>query len=196
MNCKELSDRFKVLRAARIPKGPYNTTELFADSASGALIRDIRGETYIDFAGGIGTMNVGHSHPKVVAAIQDQAAKFTHTCFHVVMYGPYLELAQRICELTPGTYEKMAMWLNSGAEAVENAIKAARYYTGRTAVIALDHAFHGRTLLGMSLTSKAMPYKRGFGPLPRRYIGFRHPIVTDARSAWNTLIAARPVPIF
>jgi 4-aminobutyrate aminotransferase/(S)-3-amino-2-methylpropionate transaminase len=128
------------------------------------VVRDVEGRAFIDFAGGIGTMNVGHSHPKVVAAIQDQAARFTHTCFHVVMYGPYLELAERICRLTPGNYDKMALWLNSGAEAVENAVKAARYFTGRPAVICLDHAFHGRTLLGMSLTAKAMPYKRGFGP--------------------------------
>ena len=109
-------------------------------------------------------MNIGHGHPKVVAAIQDQAAKFTHTCFHVVMYGPYLDLAERVCRLTPGDFDKMALWLSSGAEAVENAVKAARYYTGRTGIIALDHAFHGRTLLGMSLTAKAKPYKKGFGP--------------------------------
>ncbi len=165
MNANETTGRLNELRAGSVPRGPYSSTALFADKARGALLTDIQGRTYIDFAGGIGALNVGHSHPKVVAAIQDQASKFTHTCFHVVMYGPYLELAEKICRLTPGNYDKMALWLNSGAEAVENAVKAARYFTGRQAVIALDHAFHGRTLLGMSLSAKAMPYKRGFGPL-------------------------------
>jgi 4-aminobutyrate aminotransferase/(S)-3-amino-2-methylpropionate transaminase len=118
----------------------------------------------VDFSGGIGVVNVGHCHPKVVEAIKDQAEKYIHPCFHVVMYGPYVELAQRLCQITPGDFSKMAMFANSGAEAVENAVKAARYYTKRPAIIALEHAFHGRTLLGMTLTSKIMPYKYGFGP--------------------------------
>jgi len=164
MSAEKRMNRLGALRAKCVPRGPYNSTPLFAAAASGAVIRDLEGREFIDFGGGIGAMNVGHSHPKVVAAIQDQAARFTHTCFHVVMYEPYLELAEKLCRLTPGAFDKMALWCNSGAEAVENAVKAARYFTGRPAVIALDHAFHGRTLLGMSLTAKAMPYKKGFGP--------------------------------
>lgn len=128
------------------------------------MIVDVNGREYIDFAGGIGVMNVGHCHPKVVAAVREQAGEFTHTCFHVVMYECYHQLAERLARLTPGGFEKMGMWLSTGAEAVENAVKAARYYTGKAGIICLDHAFHGRTLLGLSLTAKAMPYKRGFGP--------------------------------
>jgi 4-aminobutyrate aminotransferase/(S)-3-amino-2-methylpropionate transaminase len=125
---------------------------------------DLDGRELIDFAGGIGVVNVGHSHPKVVAAIQDQAAKYIHTCFHIAMYEPYVDLAARLNELSPGDFHKMTMFLNSGAEAVENAVKIARYATKRPAVIALDNAFHGRTLLTMSMTSKVKPYKLGFGP--------------------------------
>lgn len=151
-------------RASLVPRAAFNTTHLFASRAEGAVIVDVTGREYIDFAGGIGVMNVGHCHPKVVAAVQEQAAKFIHTCFHVVMYESYHQLAERLAGLTPGDFEKMGMWFNSGAEAVENAVKAARYYTGRAGIICLEHAFHGRTLLGMSLTGKAMPYKKGFGP--------------------------------
>jgi 4-aminobutyrate aminotransferase/(S)-3-amino-2-methylpropionate transaminase len=136
----------------------------FADRALGSLVYDIEGREYVDFSGGIGVLNVGHCHPRVVAAIQDQAAKLIHTCFHVMMYQPYVELADRMCRLTPGSFDKMAIWANSGAEAVENAVKAARYYTKRPAVICFEHAFHGRTFMGMSLTSKVKPYKFGFGP--------------------------------
>ena len=152
------------LRDRIVPKGPFNVTPYFTQRAHGALIHDVNNREFIDFAGGIGVMNVGHSHPKVVAAIQDQAAKYTHTCFHVVMYEPYIELADLLCGLTPGAFPKMAIFANSGAEAVENAVKVARHYTKRPAVIAFEHAFHGRTLLGMSLTSKITPYKQGFGP--------------------------------
>jgi len=151
-------------RAASVPQGPFNVTPLFAARAEGSVITDVDGREFIDFAGGIGVINTGHRHPKVVAAIKDQAERYIHTCFHVVMYEPYLELAERLCSLTPGNFSKMTLFANSGAEAVENAVKAARYHTRRPAVIALEHAFHGRTLLGMSLTGKVMPYKSGFGP--------------------------------
>jgi 4-aminobutyrate aminotransferase/(S)-3-amino-2-methylpropionate transaminase len=124
----------------------------------------VDGREFIDFAGGIGTVNVGHCHPKVVAAIKDQAEKYIHTCFHIVMYEPYIELAERLCTLAPGSSSKMAMFASSGAEAVENAVKIARYYTKRPAIITFEHGFHGRTLLGMTLTSKVKPYKFGFGP--------------------------------
>jgi 4-aminobutyrate aminotransferase / (S)-3-amino-2-methylpropionate transaminase / 5-aminovalerate transaminase len=151
-------------RQNHVPESLYNITPYFVATAKGATIKSLDGRELIDFSGGIGVQNVGHNHPKVVAAIQNQAARYIHTCFHVVMYEPYIELAERLCALTPGTFDKMAIWFNSGAEAVENAVKVARCYTGRPAVIALEHAFHGRTLLGMSLTSKVKPYKYRFGP--------------------------------
>ncbi len=159
------TESLTALRRRFVPQGPFNVTPFFADRADGAVITDIEGRELIDFAGGIAVMNVGHSHPKVVAAIQDQAAKFTHTCFHIVMYEPYLRLVERLCKLTPGDFPKMAMLANSGAEAVENAIKVARYHTGRQAVIAFETGFHGRTYMAMTLTSKVKPYKFGFGPL-------------------------------
>jgi 4-aminobutyrate aminotransferase/(S)-3-amino-2-methylpropionate transaminase len=128
------------------------------------MVRDVEGKEYIDFGGGIGVMNIGHGHPKVVAAIKAQAEKFTHTCFMVSPYEAAIRLADKLCRITPGGFAKKAMFVNSGAEAVENAVKIARYYTKRPAVIVFDNAYHGRTLLTMSMTSKVKPYKFGFGP--------------------------------
>jgi 4-aminobutyrate aminotransferase/(S)-3-amino-2-methylpropionate transaminase len=130
----------------------------------GARLYDVEGREYIDFAGGIAVMNVGHSHPKVVAAIQEQARKLTHTCFMVLPYEPAVLLAEKLAQAVPGRFPKSAVFVNSGAEAVENAVKVARYHSKRQAVIAFENAFHGRTLLTMSLTSKIKPYKFGFGP--------------------------------
>ncbi len=152
-------------RQAAVPRGPYNSTPVFVEKAEGALLTDVDGNTFIDFAGGIGTMNLGHCNPKVAAAIAEQAQKFTHTCYHVTAYEPYIALAEKLNALTPGNFAKKTMLANSGVEAVENAIKIARYATGRSGVIAFEHAFHGRTLMGMSLTSKVKPYKYGFGPM-------------------------------
>jgi 4-aminobutyrate aminotransferase/(S)-3-amino-2-methylpropionate transaminase len=125
---------------------------------------DVEGREYIDFAGGIGVNNVGHCHPKVVAAIKDQADKLIHSCFHVAMYPPYVELAAKLNELAPGDFSKRTMFSNSGAEAVENAIKIARYAKNRSALICFENGFHGRTYMALSLTSKIKPYKLGFGP--------------------------------
>jgi 4-aminobutyrate aminotransferase/(S)-3-amino-2-methylpropionate transaminase len=147
-----------------VARGVSSTMNVFAARAEGAVIEDVDGNRYIDFAGGIGTMNVGHSRPEVVQAIAEQAAKFTHTCFSVMMYEPYVELAERITRLAPGNFPKKAIFFNSGAEAVENAVKIARYATGRPAVIVFDNGFHGRTLLTMSMTAKVKPYKYRFGP--------------------------------
>jgi 4-aminobutyrate aminotransferase/(S)-3-amino-2-methylpropionate transaminase len=147
-----------------VARGVSATMNVFAARAEGAVIEDVDGNRYIDFAGGIGTMNVGHSRPEVVQAIAEQAAKFTHTCFSVMMYEPYVELAERITRLAPGNFPKKAIFFNSGAEAVENAVKIARYATGRPAVIVFDNGFHGRTLLTMSMTAKVKPYKYRFGP--------------------------------
>jgi 4-aminobutyrate aminotransferase / (S)-3-amino-2-methylpropionate transaminase / 5-aminovalerate transaminase len=151
-------------RNKHIPQGPFNTHPIFAAKAKGALITDIEGKEYIDFAGGIGVNNIGHCDEEVVKAIKDQVDQYIHTCFHVVMYEPYVELAKKLNDITPGTFPKKTMFANSGAEAVENAIKIARHATGRPATIAFADAFHGRTLLALSLTSKMKPYKFGFGP--------------------------------
>jgi len=151
-------------RNRHIPQGPFNVHPIFAEKAKGAIITDVEGKEYIDFAGGIGVNNVGHCDEEVLKAIQDQIQKYIHTCFHVVMYEPYVELAKRLNKITPGDFPKKTMFANSGAEAVENSIKIARHATGRTATIAFEDAFHGRTLLALSLTSKTKPYKFGFAP--------------------------------
>ena len=155
---------YQAIRDRNIPRGASQSTPGLIREARGAILTDFDGRELIDFAGGIGVVNVGHSHPKVVAAIKDQAEKFIHTCFAIAMYEPYIDLAVRLNAMTPGEFHKMTMFVNSGAEAVENAVKIARYATGRPAVIALDGCFHGRTLLTMSLTSKVKPYKYKFGP--------------------------------
>ncbi|MCJ2165055.1 MULTISPECIES: 4-aminobutyrate--2-oxoglutarate transaminase [unclassified Pseudodesulfovibrio] len=160
MKTKALLER----REKAVPRGVTNITSIFADSAKGATITDVEGREYIDFASGIGVNNIGHCHPKVVAAIREQAGKLLHSCYHVVQYEGYVALAERLNKLTPGDFEKKTVLLNSGAEAVENAVKIARHATGRPAVIASGSGFHGRTLLAASLTAKVMPYKAGFGP--------------------------------
>lgn len=137
---------------------------VFAAEARNATITDVDGNTFIDFAGGVGVINVGHSHPRVVEAIQEQAAAFVHTDFTVVPYASYIELAERLGEAAPFAGPTRAAFFNSGAEAVENAVKIAKLATGRPAVIAFEGGFHGRTLLAMTLTSKVHPYKTGMGP--------------------------------
>jgi 4-aminobutyrate aminotransferase/(S)-3-amino-2-methylpropionate transaminase len=151
-------------RNKHIPQGPFNTHPIFVEKAEGAIIFDVEGKKYIDFAGGIGANNVGHCDKEVLKTIRDQIEKYIHPCFHVVMYEPYVELAKRLNELTPGNFQKKTMFVNSGAEGVENAIKVSRHATGRPAIITFEDAFHGRTLLALSLTSKMKPYKFGFGP--------------------------------
>ncbi|PHR27898.1 MAG: 4-aminobutyrate--2-oxoglutarate transaminase [Desulfotalea sp.] len=147
-----------------IAKGFGSSTDKYIAHAKGAVITDVEGQDYLDFAGGIAVMNVGHSHPKVVKALKDQAEKFTHTCFMVAPYESPVTLAEKLCEAAPGDSKKAVMFVSSGAEAVENAVKIARYYTQKTGVIAFDCAFHGRTLMGMTLSSKIKPYKHGLGP--------------------------------
>ena len=147
-----------------VARGVSSYTSIFAAKADGAIIEDVDGNRYIDFAGGIGAMNIGHARPEVTRAIAEQATRFTHMCFSVVMYEPYVDLAERIVKLAPGDFEKKALFFNSGAEAVENAVKIARWATGRPAIITFDNAFHGRTLMTMTMTSKVKPYKYGFGP--------------------------------
>jgi len=158
------SEKIAGLRTKAICSAYTSAASVYVASAKGALVWDVDGNEYIDFAGGIGVMNVGHSHPKVVKAIKEQAEKFTHTCFMVLPYESAVRLAEKLCELAPMDFPKAAFFANSGAEAVENAVKFARYYSKRSGIIALQHAFHGRTLLTMTLTSKIKPYKLGFGP--------------------------------
>src|SRR6476646_204161 len=171
--------------------------------ASGATLTDVDGNTFIDFAGGVGCLNVGHSHPRVVEAAQDQLDRFSHTDFTVVPYEVYAELAERLLAKTPFTVPAKAAFFNAGTEAVENAVKFARAYTGRHAVIGFEGAFHGRTYLSLALTSKQHPYKAGLGPFaPEVYRvpypnAFRGPSVEEAlaalRRAVSTIVAAEDV---
>jgi 4-aminobutyrate aminotransferase / (S)-3-amino-2-methylpropionate transaminase / 5-aminovalerate transaminase len=141
------------------------TPQLVVDRAEGARIWDVDGREYIDFAGGLGCQNTGHGLPAAVAAIHDQVDRYLHQCFMVGLYEPYVEVCRRLAELSPCSGEgQKSILVNSGAEAVENAVKIARVATGRPAVVVFDRAFHGRTLLAMTMTSKVVPYKRGFGP--------------------------------
>jgi 4-aminobutyrate aminotransferase/(S)-3-amino-2-methylpropionate transaminase len=158
---KELMSR----RRAAVPAGVGATMPVFAAQAGGGVVVDVDGNSFIDLGAGIAVLNVGSSAPLVAAAIADQANAFTHTCFQVTPYEGYVALAEKLNALVPGDLERRSFFVNSGAEAVENAVKVARVATGRSAVVAFDHAFHGRTLMGMTLTAKASPYKRGFGPL-------------------------------
>jgi 4-aminobutyrate aminotransferase/(S)-3-amino-2-methylpropionate transaminase len=147
-----------------VPKAPYHYSKIAIESAEGCTIRDVDGNEYIDFTGGIGVLNVGHSHPAVVKAVKEAADKFTHISFHVCTYESYIRLAERLTQLAPGKFAKKAIFFNSGAEAVENAVKAAKAFTKRTDVIAFDLGFHGRTYMAVSLTGKEDPYRKGFGP--------------------------------
>ena len=151
-------------REAAIPRGPALVTPIFTAKAEGAWIEDVDGNRYLDFAGGIGCLNVGHRAPAVQSAIHGQVDKFLHTCFGVTPYESYIALAEKLNSLAPIRGAKKTFFVNTGAEGVENAVKIARAHTKRPAVICFEDAFHGRTLMGMSLTSKTNPYKAGFGP--------------------------------
>jgi 4-aminobutyrate aminotransferase/(S)-3-amino-2-methylpropionate transaminase len=151
-------------REAAVPRGVAHAERVFATSAAGATVTDVDGNVYLDFAGGIGVMNVGHSSPSVVTAVRDQVERFTHVGFSVLPYESYISLAERLARVAPGGFPKKALLVNSGAEAIENAVKIARHATGRPGVLCFEDAFHGRTLLALSLTSKAAPYKLGYAP--------------------------------
>lgn len=153
-------------REAAVPRGVGNAMQVYAERASNAEVWDVEGRRYIDFAGGIAVLNTGHGHPKVMAAVAEQARRFAHTCFQVMPYEPYVRLAERLNALAPGAMAKKTIFFSTGAEAVENAVKIARAATRRPGIIAFSGAFHGRTLLTMALTGKVVPYKVGFGPFP------------------------------
>ncbi|WP_411278035.1 4-aminobutyrate--2-oxoglutarate transaminase [Gaiella sp.] len=173
---------------------------VFAAEALNATITDVDGNTLIDFAGGVGVINVGHCHPRVVEAIQEQAARFVHTDFTVVPYALYVELAERLGDLAPFEGATRAAFFNSGAEAVENAVKIARLATGRPAVIAFEAAFHGRTMLAMTMTSKVHPYKTGMGPFaPEVYRApfpdaYRGPSAADALGELERMFSSHVAP--
>ena len=152
------------LRAQAVPRGVSSATTALVVSAKNATIIDSEGREYVDFAGGIGVMNVGHSHPRVLAAAHAQVDRFAHTCIHVFGYEAYTRLAAKLNEKAPGPSQKRSYFVNSGAEAVENAVKISRCATGRPGIVAFENAFHGRTNLTMGLTSKISPYKKNFGP--------------------------------
>ncbi|UYG00278.1 4-aminobutyrate--2-oxoglutarate transaminase [Halomonas sp. GD1P12] len=156
----ELKNRF-------VAKGAATPTAQFAERAENAEIWDADGQRWIDFAGGIGVLNLGHRHPKIVAAVEAQLKKVMHTSAAVISYAPYVQLCQKLCELTPVRGpERKAMLVNTGAEALENAVKIARAATGRTGIITFDGAFHGRTMMTLAMTGKVLPYKNDFGPMP------------------------------
>jgi 4-aminobutyrate aminotransferase / (S)-3-amino-2-methylpropionate transaminase / 5-aminovalerate transaminase len=151
-------------RTEAVPGGVFYTAPIFVEATSGAIIRDVDGNSLIDLGAGLAVLNTGNADPGVVEAVREQAGRFTHTCFHVTMSEPYVELAERLNTLAPGDLPRKTMLANSGAEAVENAVKIARYFTRRSGVVVFDHAFHGRTLQAMTMTAKVVPYKQGFGP--------------------------------
>jgi 4-aminobutyrate aminotransferase/(S)-3-amino-2-methylpropionate transaminase len=151
-------------RAAAVSAAVGSTLPVYAARAAGALLEDVDGNVFVDLGSGIAVTSVGAAHPEVAAAVAAQAAAFTHTCFMVTPYEGYVAVAEALARLTPGSFDKRSVLVNSGAEAVENAVKVARRATGRDAVLVLDHAYHGRTNLTMAMTAKAMPYKTGFGP--------------------------------
>ena len=152
------------LRASEVAAGVSNTHPIFVERAEGVRVWDSDGNEYIDFIGGIGVLNVGHSHPRIRAAVERQLERFTHTCFQVAMYESYVRLAERLNRIAPGPSKKKTLLVTTGSEATENAIKIARAYTGRPGVIAFNLGYHGRTLLALSMTGKNDPYKLRFGP--------------------------------
>jgi 4-aminobutyrate aminotransferase / (S)-3-amino-2-methylpropionate transaminase / 5-aminovalerate transaminase len=153
-------------RHAAVPRGVGQAHNIFIARAKNAEFWDVEGQRYIDFAGGIAVLNTGHCHPDVIAAVKAQLDLYTHTCFQVVAYEPYVELAERINALAPGQFPKKTLFLSTGAEAVENAVKIARAHTGRPGIIAFTGGYHGRTVMTLGLTGKVAPYKVGFGPFP------------------------------
>ena len=182
---KALTER----RTAAIPAGVANLHKVFAARAKNAELWDVEGNRYIDLAAGIAVLNVGHNHPQVVAAVREQLEHFAHTCFQVTPYEVYLKLAERLNTLAPGSTPKKTLFLTTGAEAVENAVKIARYHTRRSGIVSFAGAFHGRTMMGMALTGKVAPYKAGFGPFPGDVYHIPYPIEYHGKKESESLQA-------
>jgi 4-aminobutyrate aminotransferase len=165
-------------RTAAVPRGIGNAHAIFVDHALNSEIWDVEGKRYIDFCAGIAVVNTGHCHPKIIDAVKAQLTQFNHTCFQVVAYESYVALAERLNKMAPGNTPKKSFFMNSGAEAVENAVKIARAATGRSGIVAFTGAFHGRTMFSVALTGKIDPYKKGFGPFPPEifHVPFPHPL--------------------
>jgi len=176
---RALSER----RAKAVPRGLSHGTPIYVAKAEDAWLEDVDGNRYLDFAGGIGCLNVGHRQKAVVEAAKAQLDRFLHTCVQVTPYESYIRLAERMNEVTPGKFAKKTIFLNSGAEAVENAVKIARAYTKRPGIIAFEDAFHGRTMMTLALTSKTHPYKAGFAPFPAEV--YRVPFAYCYRCSYN-----------
>jgi len=187
MTTSPLTDR----KNAAISRGVGMTTQVYADRAENAEIWDKEGRRYIDFAAGIAVVNTGHRHPRVIEAVKKQLDRFTHTCHQVVPYENYVELAERLNELTPGNFAKKTIFVTTGAEAVENAVKIARAATGRQAVVAFGGGFHGRTFMGMALTGKVVPYKVGFGAMPGDVFHVPFPVELQGVSPEQSLAALK-----
>ncbi|RUU06463.1 4-aminobutyrate--2-oxoglutarate transaminase [Mesorhizobium sp. USDA-HM6] len=172
-----------------ISRGVGMTTQIYADRAENSEIWDVEGHRYIDFSSGIAVVNTGHRHPKVIEAVKAQLDRFTHTCHQVVPYESYVRLAERLNGMLPGKFDKKTIFVTTGAEAVENAIKIARNATGRQAVIAFSGGFHGRTFMGMALTGKVVPYKVGFGAMPADVFHAPFPVALHGVSVADSLAA-------
>jgi 4-aminobutyrate aminotransferase/(S)-3-amino-2-methylpropionate transaminase len=194
------NEELQAIRDAVTPQGVGIQTRVYADRAKNAEIWDVEGKRYIDLAAGIAVCNTGHNHPDIVAAVKRQLDRFSHTCFQVAPYDVYVRLAERLCKIAPGKTPKKALFLTTGAEAVENTIKIARRHTGRSAVISFTGAFHGRTMMAMALTGKVVPYKRGFGPFPAEVYHVPFPIeyhgvsIDDSLAALDKLFKADVEP--
>ena len=177
------------VREQSTPRGVGTQTTVFAAKARNAEIWDVEGKRYIDLAAGIAVINTGHNHPAIIAAVKAQLDRFSHTCFQVTPYDVYVELAARLNALAPGRTPKKTIFLTTGAEAVENAVKIARRHTGRSGIIAFSGAFHGRTMMGLALTGKVVPYKAGFGPFPAEVFHVPFPIDYHGVTAADSLAA-------
>src|SRR5918997_3226639 len=187
----DMKDNASLLRRkdAATPRGVGVMAPFFVARAENSELWDVEGRRYIDFAGGIAVLNTGHRHPKVVEAVRAQLDAFTHTAYQVTPYESYVALAERLNQLTPGAHPKKTTFFSTGAEAVENAVKIARAATGRSGVIAFAGAFHGRTMMGMALTGKVVPYKTGFGPFPGEVFHVPFPMALHGVSVEDSLRA-------
>jgi 4-aminobutyrate aminotransferase/(S)-3-amino-2-methylpropionate transaminase len=180
-------------RQSAVPRGVGQTHEIFVDRARNAELWDVEGRRYIDFAGGIAVLNTGHCHPDITAAVKDQVDRYTHTCFQVIAYEPYVELAERLNALAPGDFAKKTLFLSTGAEAVENAVKIARSFTRRSGIVAFSGGYHGRTVMTLALTGKVAPYKTGFGPFPSEVFHAQFPNALHGVSVAEALASVESI---
>ena len=180
-------------RQAAIPRGVGHSHQIFIERGENAEVWDVEGTRYIDFAGGIAVLNTGHRHPAIIEAVKAQLDHYTHTCFQVLAYEPYVELAEKINAKAPGDFAKKTLFLTTGSEAVENAIKIARSYTKRSGVIAFTSGYHGRTLLTLGLTGKVAPYKTGFGPFPSEIFHAQFPNATHGISVDDSIASVESI---